>query len=297
MEMLTDSELKDLLKSPHSPIKGIDLNCDLDSIDSQIQPCSIDLRINEIFLPVGAVIQDDDSVPRTLRHKLKVGQCAKVSTIERFELHNNFAAILFAPARLSRRGIVVPDIGHIDPGFQGELRMTLINMGRDEYELKHKDTVATVLLLKLHRNCAVGLKDRLGTQPYASGLNDIRHLAPDLLHISRTAKTVAERTAMRALGHSGWRHAFVVYFLPIIGGLLLAIGGYYVQVGHDLEHFENLTEARIESLQKALELRREEAAIQVEQAQSWASINARLDKLQGRIDELQKGPARPEKKP
>jgi len=296
MELLTDSELKELLRSDHKPIKGIDLDCDLDSIDSQIQPCSVDLRISEIFLPVKGVIQDDDSVPRTLRHQLKVGQCAKVSTIEEFDLRNNFGAILFAPARLSRRGVVVPDIGHIDPGFKGALRMTLINMGRDDYELKHTDTIATVLLFKLHRNCAVGLRDRLGTQPYASGLNDIRHLAPDLLNISQTAKAIAKQTAERALGHSGWKHAFVVYFLPIIGGLLVAFAGYYVQVGHDLERFENLTEARVESLQKALDLHREESAIQVEEAQTRASLNARLDKLQGQVDELRKGSVRSGKK-
>ena len=297
MELLTDSELKDLLKSASTPIDGVDFDCDLDSISSQIQPCSIDLRIEEIFLPVGKDVQDDAAVPRTMMHTLKVGACAKVSTIEKFDLQNNYAAILFAPARLSRRAIVVPDIGHVDPGFEGRLRLTLINMGRDDYDLKRKDTVATVLLFKLRKGCAVGLKDRAGIQPYASGLNDIRHLAPDLLNISRTAKTVAAQTAKKVLGHSGWKHAFVIYFLPILLGLALGYGGYWIQVTHDFEHFENLTEARIESLQKALELRRDQSVIQVQEAQSRASFNARLDQLQQQIDQLQKGPARSEKKP
>lgn len=283
MEWITDSDLKQLLGSPKPPIAGVDLSRAISDIDSQVQPCSVDLRINEIFLPMEKVL-DVNAVPRTFQHELKVGQSVKVDTTETFDLDNNYSAILFAPARLSRRGIVVPDVGHIDPGFSGKLRMTLINMGRDPYLMKKGDTVATILLFKLQKSCAYGLRQRQGLQPYTGGLEDIRHLAPDFLNISRTVKELAKAETERALGTSGWRYAFLVLFLPIVVALVLAFAGYYFQVGRELESFRVYTEAKISSLEKGEDLRKETLQLRTDEMRSQADTDRRLEALQRELD-------------
>jgi deoxycytidine triphosphate deaminase len=292
MQLLTDGELKALLASAAPPILGVKPDSPLDTVDSQIQPCSVDLRINEIYLPMPQ--PELGGEPRsTLQHELKVGESARVSTIEKFALANDFAAIVFAPARLSRKGIVVPDIGHIDPGFDGSLRMTLINMGRDPYELRHEDTVATVLLFKLDKKCESGLCERKGRQPYAGGLDDVRHLAPDFLNISGTTKLTAKQEAERLFGTSGWRYVLYSVFAPILIGIAVAFVGYWAQVQYGLESFKVRMEAKVDSLDKATDAQKELLHMQADYARSEAETNSRFAEMQRQIDQFSKSRAPP----
>lgn len=239
MAFLTDSKLKELLKSSNPPIRGLDLSGNLDSIGSPIQPCSVDLRISEVFLPFRDEKVDVKAVRRTSHHSLGVGESVKVTTLEEFDLGNDYGALLVAPARLTRRGLIVPDIGHVDPGFRGPLRITLINMGRHPYELRSGDSIVTVLLFRLATPVAVGLRDRTdGVQPYEKGLEDIRHLSADFLNIESRVKELAGNVARTTLGESGWRRAFFSWCLPIVIGILTALLTYYVHVESRLAGLE-----------------------------------------------------------
>jgi deoxycytidine triphosphate deaminase len=239
MAFLTDSELKELLKSANPPIRGLDLSGNLDSIGSPIQPCSVDLRISEVFLPFRDEKADVNAVRRTSHHSLGVGESVKVTTVEEFDLGNDHGALLVAPARLTRRGIIVPDVGHVDPGFRGRLRITLINMGRHPYDLRSGDSIVTVLLFRLATPVAVGLRHRTdGVQPYEKGLEDIRHLSADLLNIESRVEKLASDVARTTLGESGWRRAFFSWCLPIIIGILTALVTYYVHVESRLAGLE-----------------------------------------------------------
>lgn len=242
MAFLTDSQLKRLLSSANPPIKGLDLSGDLDSILSPIQPCSVDLRISEVFLPFHDENADVNAVRRTSHHSLGVGESVKVTTIEEFDLDNDYGALLVAPARLTRRGIIMPDVGHVDPGFKGPLRITLINMGRHPFELKSGGSIVTVLLFRLAQPVGVGLRDRRGgVQPYEKGLEDIRHLSADFLNIESRVKKLAGDVARTTLGESGWRHAFFSWCLPIIIGILTALATYYISVESRLAGLEAKT--------------------------------------------------------
>ncbi len=238
MSFLTDSELKRLIGSVDSPIRGVDLSGDLDSIRSQIQPCSVDLRISEVFLPFRTDETDVGKVHRTYRYDLDVGETVRVATCEEFELNNHYGALVVAPARLTRRGILVPDVGHVDPGFSGPLRMTIINMGRNRYEVKSGDVIVTVLLFRLDTPVDVGLRDRTGgPPPYEEG-RDTKHLSPDFLDIERRASCIAVETTKAVLRGSGWIRAFVTLFLPIIVGILAALITYYISVESRLSGLE-----------------------------------------------------------
>lgn len=244
--LIPDTELKAILKGANPPIKNLDLSGDLDRIDSPIQPCSVDLRIQEIFLPFegdAALRQDESAVKRTFYHQLGVGESVKVTTLEEFDLSSEYAGLIVAPARLARRGIIVPDVGHVDPGFCGKLRITLINMGRSPYELKKNEPIVTVLLFRLASPVGIGLNSRKGGGlPYEKGLDDIRHLSSDLLNIGHRASKRAEEVARSVLGDSGWRHAFFTWCLPIIIGLLTALVTYYAATESRLGKLETKTE-------------------------------------------------------
>jgi deoxycytidine triphosphate deaminase len=240
MPFLADSELKRLLQSSNPPIKGRDLPGNLDSINSQIQPCSVDLRISEVFLPFRDQESNVETVHRTSCHSLGVGESVKVTTAEGFDLNNDCGALVVAPARLTRRGLILPDIGHVDPGFHGQLRITIINMGREPYELKTGSTIVTVLLFHLSKAASVGLRQRTdGVQPYQGGLEDIRYLSADFLNIESRVKTLAGNVARTALGESGWRHAFFHWCLPIIIGILAGFATYYFRIESRLADLEN----------------------------------------------------------
>jgi dCTP deaminase len=298
MEWITDSDLKHLLGSPEPPITNVDLSCAIDHVQSQIQPCSVDLRIDEIFLPVEK-FTDPGAVPRKELHDLEVGQSVKVSLIEKFDFGNDLAGIIFAPARISRCGIVVPDIGHIDPGFKGDLRLTLMNMGREPYRLVKKQTVATILIFKLHKKCLYGLDQRQGPQPHDGGLIDIRHLAPDFLNISRKAKTVAQAEARRVLGKSGWVHALwtlALVVLPVVGG----IGGAYIVEHLSLDRDVAKVTSKVESLEKAIDVQMHQSEAQFEATVDQKNLHVRIEGLQKQIDELRataKAPPKASSKP
>lgn len=244
--LIADTELKAILKGKNPPIRHLDLSGDLDRIDSPIQPCSVDLRIQEIFLPFEGDArsqQDVSAVKRTFSHCLGVGESVKVTTLEELDLNSEYAGLIVAPARLSRRGIIVPDVGHVDPGFSGKLRLTLINMGRSPYELKQNEPIVTVLLFRLASPVGIGLNSRQGGElPYETGLEDIRHLSSDLLNIELRASKRAEQVARSVLGDSGWRHAFFTWCLPIIIGLLTALVTYYATIESRLGKLETKTE-------------------------------------------------------
>ena len=286
MSFLTDSVLKQLLQSDNPPIKGLDLGGDLDSIVSQIQPCSVDLRISEVFLPFHDEKADVRAIRRVSHHSLDVGESVKVSTIEEFALGNEYGALLVAPARLTRRGIVVPDVGHVDPGFRGPLRMTIINMGRHPYELRHGDSIVTVLLFRLAESVDVGLLDRGGgVQPYEKGLEDIRHLSADFLNIDARVKKRAGDVARTTLGESGWRYAFITYFLPIIIGILAGWVTYYFSVDTRLVGLE--TKSVLFTQNRDLEKRIDQLESKIKDLTSTVAVDGL-----GSNDETEKAPTK-----
>jgi len=245
MTFLADSDFKRIISDgPQSPIRGADLAGSLDGIQSQIQPCSIDLRIDEILLPCEGEDVTEASVRRTRLYGLKVGQSVRVVTQERFALPDDIGGLVFAPARLTRRGIVVPDIGHIDPGFDGPLRFTLINMGRDEHSLKAGDMVATALLFRLQAPVGRSLRDRKdGPQPYAEGITDTSHLSSDFLNIEKRIRTGAASEVRRLMGKSGWKYAFFSWCLPIVVGVLSGWLAFHLAVESRLRTVEAETQA------------------------------------------------------
>jgi dCTP deaminase len=218
VSFITDTDLDLLLSSSSPPLRGagkfaLSTSGTVEN-PSQVQPCSIDLRIGDVFLPSGS---DSNQLVRANEHSLGVGESIRVSTIESFSLPSDIGALLFAPARVTRRGVLVPDIGHIDPGFDGEIRLTLINVGKCAQKFSHGDVVATVLLFRLSKPVGKQFEQFPGAaEHYSRGLQDVNALSKDFLRVEERAKFCARKEARKVLGSSGWKYTFWHVFAPIV---------------------------------------------------------------------------------
>lgn len=194
-------------------------------IDSPIQPCSIDLHIGEIFVP------DSGGVWRAIKHRiggkhpikrehyvLRSGYAAMVTTAEELNLPSNVAAISFPPNHIAMNGLLMTNAGHIDPGYQGKLRYTLINMGKEDFPLVLKADLVTVLFFEMSAACRADYAAR-GKSPSGEPIGEqVNVLSKDLVDlekkISRTSNKVASRAILGA--------SFMALLITIIGaGLTL----------------------------------------------------------------------------
>jgi deoxycytidine triphosphate deaminase len=188
--------------------------------ESPIQACSVDLHIGKIFIP-GKSGKEEGSQDSPLDlHTLECGQTAVVSTLEDLCLPHDIAAIGFPPNRISVQGILMTNPGHIDPGYSGPMRFTIINMGKTHFVLRREDPIVTLLFMKLpqpvqkdwgqRRNGATG---KLPTQ------TDLDRLSADFLDVGERAKTAAKLE----VDNAGLKLKAREVFVGLIGGIISAI--------------------------------------------------------------------------
>ena len=117
---------------------------------SAVQPSSVDLHIGAILLPgvgedePGGVTQPKED------HTLRFGHTAVITSQEQLNLPNHIAALGFPPARLSFRGLLMTNPGHVDPGYVGLMRFTVMNVGREDITLRRGDPIVTLLFFRLN---------------------------------------------------------------------------------------------------------------------------------------------------
>jgi deoxycytidine triphosphate deaminase len=193
--LLNDKTLVEKQTSGAALVQDLAVPPDWYASGSPIQGSSVDLHVGNILLP-GKAGQDEGSADKPLQlYAIESGQTAIVSTLERLCLPNDIAAIGFPPSHVSVKGILMTNPGHVDPGYEGPLRFTVINMGKERYVLKAKDAIVTVLFLKLVQPCERGwVTRRDGKKGGPPTQNDINQLSPDFLDVqARAEKLVKEK--------------------------------------------------------------------------------------------------------
>lgn len=95
MRLLTDKELVHLILGPRRALLNVPIpestSSELrESATSAIQPCSIDLTISEICLPLNGDSEalgdfDPKCVLKKQKHTLRIGECVRVFTRESFD--------------------------------------------------------------------------------------------------------------------------------------------------------------------------------------------------------------------
>lgn len=191
--MLNDAELKRLFETllPGEPKPG-------DGKGSAVQPASIDLSIGQIYIPdvepekLGGVEK-----PLTETFSLKAGHTAVVTTREKLHVPPTHGAIGFPPTTISNNAILMTNPGHVDPGYEGYLTFTVINMGREPFPLTPGDRIVTMLFFRLEpgrpdRDYAERLEDAGVTPGPAVTEERMSRLAPDMLDIEERVRQKTE---------------------------------------------------------------------------------------------------------
>jgi dCTP deaminase len=239
--------------------------------DSPIQPSSLDLTIGAIFLPEAQDDEEGGVGADTGEHWLKPGHTAVVVTRERLNFPPEIAGFGFPPTRISSSGILMTNPGHIDPGFEGYLKFTVINMGKRRFQLRRGDAIVTCLLVQLDAPAHADYK-ALGHEATAAlpSRASMNRLTQDFLDFTDRATEIATRIATaqtEAVRNENKRRdigvvigvtvAFLVALLPLYFGAIAPFAELREKVaeGHALQKTNQLEQAleRIESRLKVLE--------------------------------------------
>lgn len=167
-----------------------------DTAKSAIQAGSFDLSIGRIFLPGLERDVSGGILNAKIRHNLRPGETAVVETAEELQFTTELAAFGFPPAHISSAGILMTNPGHVDPGYHGMLRFTIINMGRQEYVLESGARICTLLIYRSSKPTA-DYKARhheleQATFPNVRGLREmLESLSSDFLNVDERAKKAA----------------------------------------------------------------------------------------------------------
>lgn len=204
MILLKDAQLKELVRPSNSKlrpiIEGIKEVDDWYSLDSPVQPSSIDLHINSIFEPGNERFELGGEKNPFSQYFLKPGKTVMVETKEVIKMPPYLAGIGFPPSKIAVRGILMTNPGHIDPGYEGKLSFTLINMGKDIYPLRMGDKIFSILIFHLDGRCKKSLKDRKIGLINSGGVKqeNIDALNKDFMNVEKRAKKIIVRNGLLA---------------------------------------------------------------------------------------------------
>ena len=90
---------------------------------------------------------------------MKPGQQTLVASIERVELSEKFLGILHLRSSLAREGVIA-SLALVDPGFRGQLTVSLYNAGDRQVRLRKGERFIQLSLLRLGRPSIQGYGGR-----------------------------------------------------------------------------------------------------------------------------------------
>ncbi|MEH1869094.1 MAG: hypothetical protein V7K69_29435 [Nostoc sp.] len=223
MKLLTDKQLLAYVTQQKPIINGIEQPIDWYSEKSPIQATSIDLHIGDIFIPDCKKEDYGSELNPKSQHILRAGHTAVVSTLEELCLPNNLAAIGFPPSRVSFQGILMTNPGHIDPGYSGRLRFTIINMGSQDYVLEKHKPIVTLLIFELSDTVQKDWFQRHGSSAQPPTQEAIDRLSADFLDINRRATEITNNMLTKAPLYSA--------FATLVVGAIVSFFSYFFTPG------------------------------------------------------------------
>jgi deoxycytidine triphosphate deaminase len=215
MKLLKDDQLVSEVTGAAPIVTGHGYTDDWYAKFSPIQACSIDLTVGDIFLPGSKREESGGESAPLARYNLRPGQTAIVTTREEIHLSSNLAAIGFPPSRVSFKGILMTNPGHVDPGYVGRLRFTLINMGSQQYPLERGVPIVTLLVVELSSHATRDWPTRGNAAP-AITQGNIDILSSDFLDVERRAEEISNKAVSKAT----FRAIYISAIVPVVGALL-----------------------------------------------------------------------------
>ena len=112
--------------------------------------------------------------------------------------------------------------GHVDPGYSGHMRFTLINMGHDDYPLIRGNPIATLLIFELSGPATKDYRARRPTPTVIPSEPAIPELSRDFIDYERRSREVAideiRKAGIRAEAGRVWIPALAALAGAVIAG-------------------------------------------------------------------------------
>lgn len=168
--------------------------------ESPIQASSIDLHIGNIYIPGKKGKEPGSECCPKAGFTLCSGATAVAVTQEKLTLPKNIAGIGFPPSeKMSFKGILMTNPGHIDPGYVGHLHFTLINMAKEEFALNRGDMLVTLLLFRLSREITWDWLKRRNHKPEKPSIQEyLDSLSPDFMDFRNKSVKIAKDEVEKA---------------------------------------------------------------------------------------------------
>lgn len=137
-----------MILADHSIIRCLEadlIGCDPTPTPEQVQPASLDIRLGDEIrcISTGDVWKGEEV-------ELIPGERYLGHTKERIELPKDLAAQLAGRSTIGRRGIIIhKTAGWIDPGFEGEITLELMNLGTKKATITPGERVGQLVFLQL----------------------------------------------------------------------------------------------------------------------------------------------------
>lgn len=197
MKLLKDDEIAQLLQSNPTFIHGLPPS----TVDYEpIRPASLNLHVGDILLPQkkGDELGSTDA-PLT-RHALKPGQIVVITSLEELRMPSNLAGLGFPPPNVSSFGCFMTNAGHIDPGYHGRLRFTLVNLGNTDFIISKGDPIFVMMLVELSSNVTRDWHQRRGNAAgHRLTERDLARLPVDFLDVDKRAEERARDVSVKLI--------------------------------------------------------------------------------------------------
>lgn len=278
MRLLVDRNITAALNEAYPIAEGLERPFDTNTTRSQVQAASLTFTIGEIFIPR---TQPNDlgglKCPRK-DYDLPQGHTAVIRTRETIHLTARQAGIGFPPAFQSLRGLLMTNPGHIDPGYNGPLHCTVINMAHSSFRLARGDHIMRILLFEVPADQSpnspwhirAGLSQyKIGESPITGDLLD--RLSVDFVDVGKRAEQAAAQEISRAQIRAMW----LPLGTAIATGVLAAFVAYVTSTASLNEKFNTLDKEFI-TVEGALQYKNDITKLQDE----IAAMKQQLNKIQ-----------------
>jgi len=140
MTVISKSNIRNLVNS--TDLLGSDFKLE------NIKGSSYDLRIGTIYKKgeIYSAKHPNDSISYI---EIKPSEIVTMLTLEVVHIPPNMVASVFAINRMSSKGLLILNPGHIDPGFKGPISICAINLSKESFKLSLGDDIFTIVFSEL----------------------------------------------------------------------------------------------------------------------------------------------------
>jgi dCTP deaminase len=201
MSFLTNTEIETLLKGSEPPVLGIEGSTSVAAHESALEAASVRLKVGKIFQLDKNSESKNILTERLDETIIKEGGVVLVLTAEKMNLSSDLMGLVTPKSGgMAERGILITNTGHVDPGYKGNLRFVVINMGHEPFCLRVNDVIAKLMLYQLNQPANPDWSAMHSPIPVPTA-QSARSLGYDFLNIETRASQIAEQKAKEVVNN------------------------------------------------------------------------------------------------